>query len=1168
MCRVLFLLLSLSICTSLFSQVGRDYFNYVQYTTEDGLPHSLIFEVKQSKDGFVWVATNNGLGRFDGYNFKNFRPQKGVKNSISGKSVSKLYIDSKNNLWLGIQGIGLNRMTIENEQFISFSPVGENKISGNDVFGIFEDRDSTLWIGTNNGIDYYDKSTHSFVNIMSDIPAGQKRITEVRNDSKNRIWFIGSGKFGWITKEERKIHSLKEIVDIPNFNDGDVNSFLISDEDKLWIATRTVGVICVDLATHKVVYQSVTDKNCGAIYLDKGGDFFYVSFFPINQLKSAPKGVTNEFDVRTLYQFNKNLTYIGLNFGEDVSGDIWISSNEGLLRVKSNFSISRIQSKSFENSDLLTENAYCRYMDNMGNLWLSAERKGLMMIDTYQKQFNHYKHLKSIDPVIGGDNISMVFEDSRGKIWVGCYGVGLSIYDPITQKSTVIPYDATDNNKILFNGTSGIVEDHEGNIWIGFYDASIVKVNYKTLKLEYFLDRDYRDPNYFRGNVVRSLLLDNKSKNIWMVSNSCGIIEFDTKNHRFIYHSELYEKEFSSYSHFRFICQTRDGMIWTGTQNGGLGFYNPDNHQYKHYVNSPNNQNSISGNTVYYIHEESDSILWVATDKGLDRFNRIKEQFDTQTFDLEGSICAIYRIYPDKRDNLWLSGDCGIIKYNPKTDQSTKYTKPDGLPATEFNTTAGCMTCKGEMFFGTARGLVSFYPDSIKASPYPSKPILTNFKIFNKSVAPNDTLMGKVILTQDISLVKKITLPYNFNDFTIEFSAMHFSAPDKNQFFYKLTGFNDQWIKTNANRRWANYTGLAPGNYTFFLESTNNDGVICHTKDMVELQIEILPPFYATWWFRILVIFAIAAIIVLIFKIRLSNIRKQKRLLEEMVEQRTIELNNQNSMLEERQEEITVQNEELERHRSHLEELVDKRTVALRKALLKAEETDRLKSAFLANMSHEIRTPMNAILGFTGLLFDEELTPEEKNTYAKIILTNGETLLSLLNDILDRSVIESGQLKLQKQEVNINKVIHDVTESFSRSRTVKENPDLDIIIQPFESEPKKVVTDPIRLAQILNNLISNALKFTSKGHISIGYKTVGNKVQFTVSDTGIGIDQDSIDFIFDRFLKIENPETVFYRGAGLGLSICQTLVEMLGGEINVTSTAGKGSSFQFTISTT
>lgn len=1167
MYRVLLLSLFTLFSTAFNGQIGRDYFNYVQFTTEDGLPHSLIFDVKQSKDGFIWIATNNGLGRFDGYNFKNFRPQKGVRNSISGKSISKLYIDSKNNIWLGIQGIGLNRMVIENEQFTSYSPVCENLISGNDIYGILEDRDSTLWIGTNNGIDYYDTSSQTFINIMSEVPIGQKRVTEIKNDSKNRIWFIGSGKFGWITKEERKIHSLKEIVDIPNFNDGDVNTFTINDDNRLWVATRTIGVFCVDLVTNKILYQSVNDKNVGAIYLNKRGDLFYVTNFPINQLRVIPKGATNEYDARTLFQFNKNLTYIGLNYGEDVSGDIWISSNEGLFRVKPNFSISKIQSKSFENSDLLTENAHCRYVDNMGNLWLSSERKGLMMVDTYQKQFNHYKHLKSNDPAIGGDNISMVFEDSRGKIWVGCYGVGISIYDPLSQKSVVIPYDPTDKNKILFNGTSGIVEDNEGNIWVGFYDASIMKINYKTLKLEYFFDRDYNDPNYFRGNVIRSLLVDKKN-NIWMVSNSCGIIEFDTKNHKFIYHSELYEKEFSSYSHFRFIYQTKDGIIWTGTQNGGLGFYNPDTHKYKHYVNNPNKSNAISGNTVYFIHEESDSILWVATDKGLDRLNRKTELFSSQTFDSEGSICAIYRIYPDERDNLWLSGDCGIIKYNPKSNQSIKYTKPDGLPATEFNTTAGCKTCKGEIFFGTARGLVSFFPDSIKASPYPSKPILTNFKIFNKSITPNDTLMGKIILSKDISLVDKITLPYNLNDFTIEFSAMHFSAPDKNQFFYKLTGFNDQWIKTNSNRRWANYTGLAPGNYTFFLESTNNDGVICHTKDMVELQIEILPPYYATWWFRILVIFVIAGIIVSIFKIRLRNIRKQKKLLEEMVELRTIELNNQNSMLEERQEEITVQNEELERHRSHLEELVDKRTIALRKALLKAEETDRLKSAFLANMSHEIRTPMNAILGFTGLLFDEELTQEEKNTYAKIILSNGETLLNLLNDILDRSVIESGQLKLQKQVINVNKIIHDVTESFSKSRTVKENPDLEIVIQPFESDPKIVNTDPVRLAQILNNLISNALKFTSKGHISIGYKTVGNKVQFTVSDTGIGIDQDSIDFIFDRFHKIENPDTVFYRGAGLGLSICQTLVEMLGGEINVISTAGKGSSFQFTISIT
>lgn len=1155
------LLLSLKIASA---QVGVEYYNYVQYTSDQGLPHSLVFDIKQSKDGFIWVASNNGLGRFDGYNFKNFRPKKESKNSISGKSISKLFLDSRNNLWLCLQGIGLNKMALENEQFTNYSPTNENAISGNEVFSIIEDNDTTLWISTNNGIDFFDNKSQKFINVLKSDSKGQKRVTDLLCDNQNRLWFLASKQFGWVTKNEKKVHTLSDLVKIPFLNDSDVNSFTIHEGNKLWLATRNQGLLCINLETNKLERQISSFPNVGHPFFNKRGDLFFIANQPYNELFVIPKETIKANIIKPVYQFNKKSNDLWVNSCEDFDGNYWISLSEGLIKIHTDFSTSKILSRSYSTNDLLTEKIYCRFFDTMGNLWLGSERKGLIMIDLCQKQFKQYKYLKCEDPVIAGENITSVFEDSKGNIWTGCYGIGVSCYDRKTQKSKIIPFDATDQTKIIFNGAAAIAEDISGFIWIGFYDGALAKIDPKNMKLEYFLDRDSKSKNFYRGLSNRSMFFD-KDQNLWISSNPCGIVEKKASTGEFIYHSELYEKDFPSNSFYRHINQTHDGIIWTGTQNGGLGKYDPKTHQFCHYTNQANNAQSISGNTVYHTYEESDSILWVATDKGLNRFNRFTEVFTNQSYDSEGFICAIYRIYPDNNGNLWLSGDCGIIKYNPITNQSTKYSKPDGLPATEFNTTAGCKTRQGEIFFGSSRGLTSFIPDSIKASPYRSVPILTNLKIFNKTVSVGDTVLGKTILDKDISIIKKITLPYNLNDFTIEFSAMHFSAPDKNQYFYKLQGFNDQWVKTNSSRRWANYTGLAPGNYTFFLESTNNDGLISRSKDMVELQIEILPPYYETWWFRSLIVFAIILLILLTFSLRLRSIRKQKEYLEKTVELRTEQLHNQNSMLEERQEEISVQNEELERHRNQLEEIVDRRTHALKNALMRAEETDRLKSAFLANMSHEIRTPMNAILGFTSLLEDEELTNEERKMYAEIILSNGESLLNLLNDILDRSVIESGQLKLHKKEFDLNKLLSDITDTFSKSKMVKGNPNLEIIIENNIKEPKLIFSDPIRLAQILNNLLSNALKFTNKGSIKISYTNVDNKIKFTISDTGIGIEEQAIDFIFDRFQKIENPDTLFYRGAGLGLSICQTLVEMLGGEIGATSKLGKGSTFHFTI---
>jgi len=300
---------------------------------------------------------------------------------------------------------------------------------------------------------------------------------------------------------------------------------------------------------------------------------------------------------------------------------------------------------------------------------------------------------------------------------------------------------------------------------------------------------------------------------------------------------------------------------------------------------------------------------------------------------------------------------------------------------------------------------------------------------------------------------------------------------------------------------------------------------------------------------------------------RLRAMKRHRKELEETVVARTEELHKKNSMLEERQEEISLQNEELEKHRNHLEELVEIRTEELKKAKLKAEEADRLKSSFLANMSHEIRTPMNAIIGFSSLLHDDLAKPEEKQMYVALILSNGETLLNLLNDIIDISLLESEQLKIHKDETNISKLVYEIFVAFNNCVQIRERPKLAIILENNDIKPLIVKTDYTRLLQILNNIIGNAIKYTTEGTIKISYKQKNQMVEFAIADTGIGITEDAIQAVFDRFHKIENKETSFYRGGGLGLSISKSLVELLGGSIWVESKPGKGSTFYFTIAT-
>ena len=1151
-----------------YSAIGNtpiEYYHTLHYTSEMGLPHSLVFDIAQGKDGFIWIATNNGLGRFDGYNFKTYRPKQSGEFNISGKSVNRLMLDNKNNLWLGIQGIGLNRMDLATERFYEFNPNSNysNSISGNNIECLFQDSDSIIWIGTNKGLDFFDMQKNKFISLIEPSNDDKNRVHRIDEDLFGRIWFNSPAGLSCYNRKTNVIQSIYEVVKENWVDSIRINATLLENNKYFWIVTQNKGLLCYNIETNRLEYEYNDLKDLGSLFINKKGDVFVLSNNEKNKLLVIPFELRKEKTYKTIFEFPDKKSYLYADFCEDSKGDTYVSGEFGLLKIYPNLSAVAIKSTDSNGINLLERNIFIDFIDQMGNLWMRSERNGIIMIDLNQKQFFQYNFLSNENPIISGDNISMVYEDSHSKIWVGCYGEGITCYDRLTKTHISIPYVPTDISKIIFKAPSAMCEDSEGYLWLGFYDGGLLRINPNTMAIEYFFGHFVQSQKNEIANCIRSIVLD-KDNNLWFSTNSSGIMERKQKTGEFIFHSELYEEDFRSNSHYRFLIQTLDGIFWTGTQNGGLGKYNKETHEFIHFKNDPANKNTISGHTVYFVHEQSDSILWVGTDKGLNKFNRNTQKFTCYQNFRSDFICAIYRIYPDRDNNLWLSGDCGIIKFNLETYESKIYTKSDGLPASEFNTTAGCITKQGEIFFGSTMGLISFYPDNIYPNPYPSKAKISQLKIFNKNVSPGEKIKNITVLDKEISLIDHITLPYYLNDFTLEFTALHFASPLKNRYWYKLEGFNNEWIETDANRRWANFTGLKPGTYVFYLKTSNNDGLMNTKEGETSLTIEIKPPFNETIWFRSILILIIILSTYLIYKIRLRNINLQKKILSETVAERTTELQNKNALLEERQEEISLQNEELEKHRNHLEEMVIERTEEMKIALLKAEESDRLKSAFLSNMSHEIRTPMNAILGFSNLLLESSYTDEERADFVQIIHSNGETLLNLLNDIIDVSIIESGQLKINKKETDLNKLVNEVFTSFTNNNELRPKPELQIELKA-PNKTIRVNTDPVRLKQILNNIIGNAIKYTKAGLITLHYDIESEKVEFSITDSGIGIDAEKIQHIFNRFNKIDSTQSEIYRGGGLGLAISKNLVEVLGGEIWVKSKPNFGSTFYFTI---
>ncbi len=578
-------------------------------------------------------------------------------------------------------------------------------------------------------------------------------------------------------------------------------------------------------------------------------------------------------------------------------------------------------------------------------------------------------------------------------------------------------------------------------------------------------------------------------------------------------------------------------------------------------------------------------IYWIGTAAGLNKFDEYNKTFIHFGTKDGFPNNTIYSIIPDNDKKFWLSTDNGLCRFDPHNNKTINYFESDGLISNEFNSNSFFKGKSGKMYFGSSKGLISFNPEAIIDNPYPAKAVITAIKILNKYLNPGDIINNRQILNKEVSHTREIELTHKEYAFTIEFSALHFAAPEKIIYHYKLDHFDKDWIATDPGHRWATYSNLPAGIYYFRVKATNNSGKCCADKDIAWLQITVIPPFWKSTWFRVLIILLIALGSYLVYLYRIRRLENRELVLEALVKDRTKQIEETNTSLEEKQEEIIIQKEsleevnkllkeqqtrilqqniELDSHRHHLEQMVEERTKELEEAIKKAEESDKLKTAFLANMSHEIRTPMNAIVGFSNLLSQSGFPPVQHEEFIELIKKNSSSLLVLIDDILDLSKIQSNQLILSYKVINLSSFLSDLFQSFNIMALPRGNElklELASIGQNFDIE-----TDPVRLRQIFSNLIGNAIKFTEKGKVEFGIESFSNKeLKFFVKDTGIGIPKEWHDLVFERFYKIEHPAGQYFSGVGLGLAISKSLINLLGGSIWFESDTNEGAEFHFTV---
>jgi len=837
---ILAISLILSIPANAYAQENPIRFD--RLSTDQGLVG--VNCILQDRQGFMWFGTQEGLNKYDGYSFTLYSHDRTAPDSLSDSFILSIYEDQSGTLWIGTKNGGLNTFDRVTEQFTHYTNAlnDPHSLSNNEVSAISEDQSGILWIGTKGGgLNKLERKTGQFThytNAPNDPHSlSNNEVSAIFEDQSGMLW-IGT-KGGGLNKFDRETGQFTHYTHDPSepnsLSHNEVSAIYQGKTGGFWIGTNGGGLNKFDRETGKFTHythdpnnpNSLSIDNISAISEDQSGVLWIGS--GTWDASYTGRGI-DRFDqaIEKFIHYSNNPTDLNslsnnnvLSIYTDKVGAIWIGT---WLRGVNRFDPAKDKFERYtlnsDNPNGLHGNAvWAFYEDQSGALWVGTGGGGLNRLDRKTGNFTHYKHKPNDPSSLSSDSVYSIYKDCSGRFWVGGDG-GLNLFERSREKFTHYVHDPNDANSLSDNTVTLINEDSSGTFWIGTFNGGLNKFEPKTGKFKHYVHNP-NDANSLSYDVIQA------------------------------------------------IYEDRSGTLWIGTYGGGLNQFDPITEKFTHYVNNPNDLNSLSNDRVIQIYEDLSGILWIGTQGGgLDKFDRRTQQFSHYT-EKEGLPSnLIGGLLADDEGNLWMSTFKGISKFNPKTETFRNYDVSDGLQSNNFDSLSHHKSKSGELFFGGYNGFNAFYPKNVKDNPHIPPIVLTNFKKFNESVK----------LDKVISEIKEIKLPYKDNFFSFEFAALDYTNPGKNQYAYKLEGFDKDWINSGT-RRYASYTNLNGGEYTFRVKGSNNDGV--WNEEGTSIKIIITPPPWKTWWAYSLYVIALAAAVVGFIQLRTRAQRKENEALRE-----------------------------------------------------------------------------------------------------------------------------------------------------------------------------------------------------------------------------------------------------------------------------------------------
>lgn len=1030
----------------LFGSIGLhaytpDPITFTHIGLKEGLSQSTIFAIDQDRRGNLWVATYDGVNRYDGYTFTTYRHNPADTLTIASNIARMVKVDSRGRIWVGTRE-GLSGYDETKDVFRNFN-YGD-RIPPTQIDDIEEIAPNRLLVSSSKGVLLFDTDRLCFIDSLS---TAMQQLPVNDFQRVGNLLYIGTKQglyqYSLTTRQLDTVH--------PALEDKSIAAILQQSPTRLWVATEGNGLYLLNPKSREIKNYSATPGSLTGLLSD------YVRYLSL-----------------------------------DPQGRLWVGTYDGLnIYHEGSDSFDRYTANPSVEGSLSQNSVRQIYCDRQGGMWLGTYYGGLNYYHPLKNRFTSIRHIPYQNSL--NDNVvSCIAEDSQQNLWIGTNGGGLNVYHPQTRTFTYHRLPETAQLRIRTNNIKALyIDEARDRVYIGTHGTGLNILHRSSGKIEAF---NSTNSALGSGNVYA--ILPDGDEYLWMGTHHT-LTRFSRRTHTFTHVYKDIQGKPNRRLTITALHRDKQQRIWAGGELG-LDVFRATGDRLERLSLFPPGS-PLTEAFVNCFYQGEGPLIWIGTRQGVYSYNEQNRQIKHYTTANGLPNDAIYGILEDTHGRLWISTNKGLACFTPATETFRIFTEADGLQSDQFNAGASCRTAGGEMYFGGIRGISLFRPEVLVDNPYTPAVGITRLNLYNTPIRPDD---ATGILTENIWDTRSITLKASQSTFSLEFAAPNFVSGQHNTFAYKLEGYDKEWYYL-TDKREATYANLPQGTYRFLVKAANNDGRWNNTP--TELEITILPVWYRTWWATVLFFLAFAGATTLVF--RFFWLRKSMRA-------------------------------ELELERT------DKQ---------RREEVNQMKLSFFINISHELRTPLTLILAPVQEIM-ERVNDHWITKQLTHVQQNANRLLHLVNQLMDYRRAELGVFGLKARQGDVHQL---VLSNFRYYQKLAQHKKIYYTLQS-ELEGGKALFDTNYLELIVNNLLSNAFKYTGEGQrITVGLKEEGGQLLLQVSDTGIGIPVSKQAKVFERFYQVESE----YVGSGIGLSLVQRLVELHHGHIELESEENRGSTF-------